>query len=117
MIRHLRHLRDLVAGKTKSGKMRSSHWREVRAAHLENFPTCALCGGTRKIEVHHVKPFHLHPELELEEANLITLCESGHGGVNCHLAFGHLGSFQRINPQVRLDCLEWGKKLRQAEAA
>ena len=27
--------------------------------------SCQWCGGTTHLEVHHIKPFHLDPELEL----------------------------------------------------
>jgi 5-methylcytosine-specific restriction protein A len=61
--------------------------------------------------VHHIRPFHTHPELELEPSNLITLCESGRRGVHCHLLFGHLGSFRRVNPMVHEDVKRWRAKL------
>jgi hypothetical protein len=83
--------------------VRSPHWPAARATHLKEHPTCANCGGTVKLEVHHIRPFHLHPELELEPTNFITLCEAGHGGVNCHLAVGHLGSFKSFNVDVASD--------------
>lgn len=54
---------------------RSPHWSTVRKAHLEKHPACEVCGATAKLEVHHKLPFHLHPALELEGSNLITLCE------------------------------------------
>ena len=66
---------------------RSSLWPTVRKAHIEVEPYCALCGCQHDLEVHHIKPFHLHPELELAETNLITLCR------HCHLEAGHLGNW------------------------
>jgi hypothetical protein len=65
----------------------------------------------KKLEVHHIKPFHLHPELELEPKNLITLCENKSDGVNCHLLFGHLGSFRSFNVRVISDAIEWKAKI------
>lgn len=46
---------------------------------------CEACGTRREIEVHHIRPVHLFPELELDARNLLTLCathhrELGHGG-------------------------------------
>ena len=93
------------------GKKRSPKWSKVRKAHLLNNPLCAVCGKKTKLEVHHIKPFHLHPELELESTNLITLCESGKGGVVCHLHFGHLGNYKKINKAVIKDSTTWNKKL------
>ena len=57
---------------------RNGRWPEVRAAHVAKYPTCAACGGTDELNVHHVKPFWTHPQLELEPNNLITLCRSHH---------------------------------------
>jgi 5-methylcytosine-specific restriction protein A len=80
---------------------RSPHWPACRKAHLAAHPTCAACGGTTHLQVHHKKPFHLHPELELDPANLITLCESP--GVDHHLHVGHLGDWKGFNPNVDRD--------------
>ena len=35
--------------------------------------TCARCGGTNALVVHHIKPVHVDPTLELAPDNLITL--------------------------------------------
>ena len=86
-----------------NGKKRSPEWGKIRKAHLAKFPTCAACGGKTKITVHHMKPFHLHPELELDPTNLITLCE-GNKDINCHLVEGHYWSFaKRFNVDVIAD--------------
>ena len=77
---------------------RSPHWPAVRAAHLKEHPTCAACGTTANLEVHHLKPFHLFPELELDPANLMTLCESQ--SHNDHLLFGHCLSWSTFNPHA-----------------
>ena len=39
-------------------------------------------------------------ELELDERNLITLCEAGE---NHHFVVGHLGDWRSYNPEVRGD--------------
>lgn len=105
----VRHLIDSAQGKHPLGAARSPHWPTVRKQHLENFPTCAVCGGKVKLQVHHRRPFHLHPELELEESNLITLCEAP--GRNCHLIFGHLLNFRSFNPDVGVDAPAWNQKI------
>ena len=64
------------------------------------------------LEVHHIKPFHLNPALELDPINLATLCESKKDGVNCHLWFGHLGNFKSFNVDVIADALFWFNKLK-----
>lgn len=97
--------------KEPEGSKRSGKWPTVRKAFLKNNPTCAVCGGKVKVEVHHIRPFHLHPELELDPTNFITLCENKKDGVNCHLLFGHLGSFKSFNVDVKANAGEWAKKI------
>ena len=82
---------------------RSPRWRAVRKAFIQAHPTCAKCGGGRllRLEAHHVIPFHEAPELELDPANLITLCRRLRGGH--HLSIGHLGDWTRSNAHVRED--------------
>lgn len=90
---------------------RSGHWPKVRAEHLAKQPACVVCGHDgERVNVHHIRPFHLHPELELDPNNLITLCED-ENFVNCHLFIGHLGNFKGWNPMVVTDAIEWHKKL------
>ena len=92
---------------TFGGVSRSPQWPSVRKTHLAKFPNCAICGGTKKITVHHRRPYHLHPELELDPANLITLCE-GSGNGNHHLLFGHWGNFTtKYNPHIDEDVAKW----------
>lgn len=87
---------------------RSSHWPKVRAAFLLQFPRCSVCGRREMLNVHHVEPYHIAPDLELDPANLITLCE---GVVNCHLLFGHLMNWSAWNPEVRRDAARWASKI------
>lgn len=107
----LQHVLDAAKGKIPASMPRSDKWPKVRAEHLKQFPVCAVCGGRHKIEVHHIRPFHIHPELELDPANFITLCEDDGDGVNCHLFFGHLGNFKSFNADVISNAAEWRKKI------
>jgi 5-methylcytosine-specific restriction protein A len=91
------------------GAARSGHWPVVRRDFLAG-KDCAACGGKTKLEAHHIVPFHVHPEKELDVTNLIPLCE-GLDWFNCHLAIGHLGSFQSYNLNVVRDAAAWRKKL------
>lgn len=96
---------------------RSPQWPAVRAAHLRKEPTCRACGGKLHLEVHHIEPFHLHQvdparfpvDRELDQTNLITLCESATH--NCHLWVGHLGLWASWNTDVRADAAAWLKKV------
>jgi len=102
---------DVARGKIPAGMARSDRWPRYRAAHLKDHPRCAVCGGNNRVEVHHIRPFHLHPELELDPENFITLCEDDGNGVNCHLFFGHLGSFRSFNAGIADDAAAWRQKL------
>jgi 5-methylcytosine-specific restriction endonuclease McrA len=93
--------------KVPQGTFRSTHWPTVRKNFLKDHPFCSVCGGTKKLEVHHKIPFHRNPSLELEPTNLITLCENKKDGVNCHLLFGHLGDFKSFNENVEEDAKKW----------
>jgi len=83
---------------------RSSKWPKVRKAHLKENPTCANCGKKKRIgmQVHHIFPFHLYPDLELEPGNLLTLCNHP----CCHFAQGHLSYWKSFNESVVNDCKE-----------
>lgn len=87
----LESVRDVLCG---SSRKRSSAWPALRERHLLSHASCAACGGTDALSVHHLLPFHLFPELELDESNLLTLCESGPAGMNCHLLCGHGGRWK-----------------------
>lgn len=89
---------------------RSPKWPAARKAYLLRHPKCFVCLGTKKLNVHHMKPFHLHPGLELDPTNFITLCE-GNPEINCHLFVGHLGNFKGFNPDVITDAKAWRLKL------
>lgn len=84
---------------------RSSGWNDLRKRFIEENPACAMCGGKKRLQVHHIYPFHIFPEFELDWNNLITLC--GH----CHLEFGHLGSFRSYNISIKEDAEYWRKKI------
>lgn len=107
----IKKIKDVIQGKCSLEHKRSSHWPTVRKHHIQKNPNCAVCDGTEKVEVHHIKPFHEHPELELEPTNLISLCESTSYGIVCHLTIGHLGNYKNINPDVVEDAKSLNKKL------
>lgn len=92
------------------GKKRSSGWAKVRAAFLKTHKLCAVCRKSKKLEAHHIVPFHIYPKGELDPGNLIALCEAD-PHFNCHLLFGHLGNFKGWNPHVRHDAISWREKL------
>jgi len=86
---------------------RSWSWTKLRNEYLKNNPSCAACGRDKKLEVHHIKPYHKYPELELDPTNLITLCDDP-----CHLVFGHLMNYKSWNEDVVSDCNEYNNKVK-----
>ncbi|HET6916932.1 MAG TPA: HNH endonuclease signature motif containing protein [Acidimicrobiales bacterium] len=94
---------------------RSPHWRKARKAHLKLQPECQACGTTDDLQVHHIKPFHLHPELELVQMNLVTLCEKR--GRDCHFSFGHFHNWQAMNPNVIADVQHYRSESEEAHRA
>ena len=86
---------------------RSSGWSKVRKEHLKLHHCCAACGKKDKLEVHHKLPVHKYPELELNPANLVTLCADP-----CHIMFGHLKYWKSWNVDVQKDCDAYYKKLK-----
>jgi hypothetical protein len=110
----LAHTRDIAQGKVPvDGPQRSPEWARIRKEHLVNNPKCAVCEGTKSLNVHHIRPFHLHPELELDPSNLITLCESASYGIICHILIGHLGDYKNVNPNSVEDAKIWNAKLKE----
>lgn len=104
-------LRKILATLTTApASSRSPQWPRVRAEHLKKEKECQVCGRGDKLEVHHVVPFHADPSLELDPANLLTLCDPGPGG--CHLLVGHLADWSSINGNVREDAAVWREKIR-----
>jgi 5-methylcytosine-specific restriction protein A len=87
--------------------VRSPKWQTVRKEHLKNNSYCIACGRDKKLEVHHIKPVHLFPELELDPSNLVTLCADP-----CHMVFGHLMDFKSWNIEVIKDSAGYLQKIR-----
>lgn len=96
---HPRVIADLDYPEQAASGGRSPGWRKVRNDFVVANPACAACGHQRNLNVHHIHPFHLFPEIELEPANLITLGELCPTG-NHHLLFGHLGSWYSYDLEV-----------------
>lgn len=83
-------LRETIKTATRSGG-----WRKVRKQHLLENNTCICCGKVKGLEVHHIEPFHINPELELDPKNLVTLCRKH------HFTFGHLEYWKSYNVAVK----------------
>ena len=92
------------------GTPRSPRWRRVRDEFVRSNPFCDACGRTKDLEVHHVEPFRLRPDLELDPQNLCVLCAEP-----CHFVHGHLLNWKKSNPHVREDAARYRKRVRDAE--
>ena len=98
------------------GATRSPLWSTVRNNHLIKEPLCQLCGGKTKLNVHHILPFHMNPELELDPNNLITLCNGSSGTISCHIRFGHFDNFRtKWNPTIRDEVPLWRMRFAAAD--
>lgn len=73
---------------------RNPLWYKVREEYVKKYPKCSLCGSINDLEVHHILPYHLFPEEELNEANFISLCRRD------HFIFGHLLDWKAYNINV-----------------
>jgi len=76
-------------------------WRKARKMHIEKNSYCIACGYQPKkakgLDVHHIKPRHVRPDLATDQTNLVTLCRK----YDCHLRIGHWGNYrQKWNPNV-----------------
>jgi 5-methylcytosine-specific restriction protein A len=103
MLAHALALLRSSLHETVKRHLRSPRWRAVEREHLKAEPFCRGCGTIVRLQVHHILPFAAHPELELDPANLITLCM---GANECHERIGHGGNFACYNPNVRRDAFE-----------
>jgi 5-methylcytosine-specific restriction protein A len=85
---------------------RSSQWTSIRKQHLKENNSCSGCGRKDKLEVHHIEPYHVNPNRELDPSNLVTLCKS------CHFAIGHLMDWSSWNIDVINDCKVYLNKVK-----
>jgi len=90
--------------------MRSGKWRSVRNNFLEGNPCCKVCGSKENLTAHHIIPFHIDKNKELDPNNLIPLCQNK--TMNCHFIFGHLLNWNKFNPNVIEDSKIWNDKLK-----
>jgi hypothetical protein len=72
------------------GVPRSPQWpkkeKEFKSAH----PECSCCLSKNNLQVHHKKPYHTNPELELVDSNLMTVCRY------CHFVICHENNWSNV---------------------
>ena len=74
-----RHCYELFLCKSGRTTGRGSQWKKIRDQVVVAFPFCAVCGTTKKLQVHHIIPFRLTHDNSKE--NLIPLCVTHHKAV------------------------------------
>lgn len=90
---------------------RDPGWGALRREIIAEFKQCAACGSKKELEAHHVVPFHLAPEREMDKRNLIVLCRDD------HYTFGHFKNWKRWNPDVRRDVVVYRNALERSKVA
>jgi 5-methylcytosine-specific restriction protein A len=105
----IRTIRDRLTGAVPQGKKRDPRWRAKERELVERVGSCEACGTKKRLEVHHVRPFHVAPELELQESNLIVLCR------RCHQFLGHHDNWKDWNVFVRRDAEQILTSIRQSK--
>ena len=93
------------------GAKRDKGWRQFRKEYFKNNPYCAISGKKgnifKPLTLHHIKPFYLFPELELDPDNVIGMRGE------YHLLFGHLNYWKSWNKNVVEDCKYFNIKIFQ----
>ena len=92
---------------TALAQPRDPKWDEARDKYLKTHHKCVVCGRNTDLQIHHMFPVSYirelgRPELELDERNFMTLCESDDDShtENHHLLIGHLDSWKSMNEHV-----------------
>lgn len=57
-------------------KGRGSRWRSIRNESVRRQPFCAMCGRTKRLQVHHIVPYRL--TRDNRQVNLVPLCAKHH---------------------------------------
>lgn len=66
-------------------------WETARAMkeYRRQFDACEYCGRRGRIQVHHILPVSVRPDLASDSMNLISLCAK-----RCHITIGHAGNYK-----------------------
>jgi hypothetical protein len=80
---------------------------------------CAVCGGTVKVQAHHLYPRHIWPQLMYREEFWYPLCRANKT-LDCHCDIGHGGNMSGFNPYCvamaeLMRPILWANKLLLAE--
>jgi 5-methylcytosine-specific restriction endonuclease McrA len=67
---------------------RDPRFRSAEREFIRRNPVCAGCGGSATT-AHHVIPFHVRPDLEMDESNWAPVCP------DCHFVDGHARNWRK----------------------
>ena len=67
---------DTFLCRTERTTGRGSQWKKSRDEAIRKAPFCAICGTTKKLQVHHIIPFRV--TFDNSQRNLIPLCVKHH---------------------------------------
>lgn len=62
----------------KNGRNAGYPYRVFRRQVLKHSPYCSFCGSTERLEMDHIKPYSVYPELRMEISNVRVLCHECH---------------------------------------
>lgn len=61
----------------------SQKWKDIKNAHLMQYPICQICNKELAEDVHHIQTFLIDNDIDLKKAfdsdNLLSVCKSCHG--------------------------------------
>lgn len=74
-------------------------WKNYKRiyTHRHHPLVCAACGDYRRVELHHIVPVSVSPELMCIDTNIVPLCHTH------HFIIGHLSNWNNYNPHVLAD--------------
>lgn len=83
----------------------STEYKEWRKKIVERDKKCVICGSNKEIEVDHIKPLALYPELALKENNGRVLCKKCHKKTDTYGGFSRFKGEASIHPILSGDLL------------
>lgn len=64
----------------------SEKWKDIKNAHLMQYPICQICEKELAEDVHHISTFLVDNSIDIEKAfdydNLLSVCKKCHGKIH-----------------------------------
>lgn len=75
--------KNTINRKLRMKVYQSEKWKNIKNAHLMEYPICEICGKELAEDVHHIKTFLVNNSIDIEKAydpdNLLSICKKCHG--------------------------------------